>query len=164
MGVTIDTTGDAAVSPSVDAVLAASRTLMAVTARSIAAVESSADFDEVRVLVIVSAHTVASLRQVADGLGRHTSTTSRLCDRMVANGLLDRRDDPTDRRQLALRLTAAGERVVRKMLAGRRRSIERVLARMPDERRAGLAAALGAFADAAGEMSEHDLWGIGWTR
>jgi len=44
-----------------------------------------------------------NLRSVADGLGVHPSNTTRTCDRLVATGLLTRRDDPADRRNPARR-------------------------------------------------------------
>jgi DNA-binding MarR family transcriptional regulator len=94
----------------------------------------------------------------------HVSTASRLCDRMVAEGLLDRSDDPADRRQLALRPTAEGSRLVNAMLNHRRRAVGRVLDRMTGQQRDQLTAGLKAFADAAGEVAEGDLWAIGWTR
>jgi DNA-binding MarR family transcriptional regulator len=147
-----------------DFVLAASRALVAMTARSIAAVRKSADPVEVRVLVIVSARETVSLREVAESLGVHVSTASRLCDRMVTEGLLDRRDDPADRRQLALRLTAEGARVVSGMLNHRRRAVGRILARMNGDQLDQLDAGLRAFADAAGDVPERDLWTLGWKK
>ncbi len=142
----------------VDAVLEASRALVAMVVRSINAVEPDVDLLGVRVLVFVGARETASLREVADALGMHVSTASRLCDRLVSRRLLQRRDDPADRRQLALRLTAAGQRVVERMLSARRREVAAVLARLPAPRRQEVADALLAFADAAGEIPEQDMW------
>ena len=50
-------------------------------------------------------------------MGLHLTRASRLCDRLVAAGLLDRADDPANRRQLTLTLTPDGERVVRRSCA-----------------------------------------------
>jgi DNA-binding MarR family transcriptional regulator len=149
---------------SADAVLAASRALVAMTARSLTAVDGSADVMKMRVLVLVTSRGAVSLRQVAEVIGMHVSTASRLCDRMVAEGLLDRSDDPADRRQLALRPTVEGSRLVNAMLNHRRRAVGRVLDRMTGQQRDQLTAGLKAFADAAGEVAEGDLWAIGWTR
>lgn len=142
----------------VDAVLDASRALVAMVVRSITAVEADADLVEVRALVFIGARETAALRDVADALGMHVSTASRLCDRLVTRRLLQRRDDPADRRQLALRLTAGGQRVVERMLRTRRREIAGALDRLPTEARTAVAEALRAFADAAGEVPEHDMW------
>lgn len=147
----------------VSAVLAASRALVGVAAQSIAAVERMADVLELRVLVVVSQRGAASLREVADGLDLHMSTASRLCDRMVAEGLLERRDDPNDRRQLALRLSPRGRRVVRRVGRRRRGAVVEILGRMSADERSGLIEALHAFARAAGEVADRDLWAVGWA-
>jgi DNA-binding MarR family transcriptional regulator len=147
----------------VAAVLRASRALVGIAAQSIAVVGRVADVVEVRALVVVSQSGVASLRELADGLGMHVSTASRLCDRLVAAGLLDRRDDPADRRQLALRLTARGRTVVNRVLVRRREIVADILSRMDAQERARLADALDAFARAAGDVPERDLWGVGWA-
>lgn len=154
--------GDASTDPA-ETVLRASRALVAVAAASIAAVEEQADIVEVRVLAVVSARGSVALREVADGLGLHVSTASRLCDRMVDRGLLHRQDDPADRRQLALSLTGDGTRVVDRMRGHRRRSVDQILSRMPGDQRRRMAAAFEAFAVAAGDISERDLWSVGWT-
>lgn len=147
----------------VSAVLAASRALVGVAAQSIAAVERLADVIEIRVLVVVSQRGAASLREVADGLDLHMSTASRLCDRMVATGLLERRDDPNDRRQLSLRLAPRGRRVVNRVGARRRDAVTQILSRMSPEERSGLREALNVFAEAAGEVADRDLWAVGWA-
>jgi DNA-binding MarR family transcriptional regulator len=147
----------------IDTVLAACRALVAVSAKSIAAVADVADPVEVRVLVVVCSRGTASLREVADGVGMHVSTASRLCDRMVSKGLLDRENDPDDRRQLALTASSAGADVVRTMMRRRRSALQKILERMTDDGRALLTTALGEFADAAGESREEDLWSLGWT-
>lgn len=148
---------------SVDAVLSASRALVAVAARSLAAVADRADVVEIRALAVVAARGTASLREVADELGLHVSTASRLCDRMVNHGLLERRDDPADRRQLALRPTPEGTRLVARMRRRRRRAVEAILARMPVDDRDRLTVAFATFAAAAGDVAESDLLALGWA-
>jgi DNA-binding MarR family transcriptional regulator len=147
----------------VDAVLAASRALVAVAAQSIAAVDEIADVVEVRALVVVSQLGGASLRDLADGLGMHVSTASRLCDRLVGAGLLDRRDDPTDRRQLALRLTPRGRAVVNRVGNRRREIVGRIIAQLDEDECTRLSEALERFATAAGDVPDRELWGVGWA-
>ncbi len=137
----------------VEAVLRASRVLTAITARSVAAVAPVADLVQVRVLVVIAERRAVSLNALAEAAGLHISKASRLCDRMAGQGLLNRRDDPSDRRQLTLTLTPKGQRVVRTMMARRRAETERVLARMNARQRAALVAALDEFADASGELA-----------
>jgi DNA-binding MarR family transcriptional regulator len=146
----------------VDMVLAACRALVAISAQSIAAVTEIADPVEVRVLVVVCARGTASLREVADGLRMHVSTASRLCDRMVGKKLLERENDPDDRRQLALTASPAGADVVRTVMRRRRAALQRILERMSEDGRGRLAAALDEFGEAAGQAHERDLWSLGW--
>lgn len=146
-----------------DAVLAACRVLVALSARSIAAVEDVADVAQVRVLVVISSRGSVSLSELATAANLHLTRASRLCDRMVADGLINRADDPANRRQLTLRLTAKGQRVVHDVMAHRRAAITPILAQLPKQRRAELVAVLQEFAAAGGEPSGPDLWAMGWT-
>lgn len=144
-------------------ILGVCRVLVAVSAQSIAAVESVADLTQVRILVTVASRGSASLGTVAEAAGIHISKASRLCDRLVRAGLLDRADDPNDRRQLTLTLTSDGRRIVRTVGSRRQAEIARILARMTPRRRAVLVSALGDFADAADEPRDAALWSMGWT-
>jgi DNA-binding MarR family transcriptional regulator len=147
----------------VDALMRAARVLVGVTARSFAAVEDRVTLPQLRVLVMVSSRGPLNLASVADGLGVHPSNASRACDRLVSAGLLDRADDPADRRNLVLDLTDAGRRLVDGVDRHRRSAIEAVLGRMPADERAALVPALRAFADAADERMEPNAWSLGWT-
>lgn len=146
-----------------DAVLAACRVLVALSAQSVAAVEDVADVAQVRALVVISSRRSVSLGELAAAANLHLTRASRLCDRMVAAGLIHRADDPANRRQLTLTLTPDGERVVRTVMAHRRAGIKPILARLTKQRRAELVAVLQEFAAAGGEPSDPDLWAMGWT-
>ena len=100
---------------------------------------------------------------MARGLGVHPSNATRACDRLVAAGLLDRRDDPADRRNLQLQLTGRGQALVDEVMDRRRHAIAEVLARMPALQRTALVPVLVTFADAAGEMEDEHMWSLGWT-
>jgi len=147
----------------VDAVLLACRVLVAASAQSIAAVEDTADLTQVRVLVVLASRGPLSLSEVADAAGLHITRASRVCDRLVTADLINRVDDPDDRRQLILTLTAAGEQVVRTVLQRRRSAVEPALRRMSTQRRGELINALQEFAAAADEVAEADLWALGWA-
>ncbi|MDQ6850332.1 MAG: MarR family transcriptional regulator [Actinomycetota bacterium] len=122
-----------------------------------------ADVTQVRVLVIVASMEPVSLGVLAEAAQLHPSTASRLCDRMVGEGLLDRSDDPNNRRALNLRLTAKGRRVIAAMVRHRREAIMPVLRAMPAAERRDLATVLRAFANTGGEPVDRDLWSMGWT-
>ncbi|HEU0088728.1 MAG TPA: MarR family winged helix-turn-helix transcriptional regulator [Pseudonocardiaceae bacterium] len=118
---------------------------------------------QLRVLVMVASSGPLNLAAVADGLGVHPSNATRACDRLVTAGLLDRRDNPDDRRNLVLGLTGAGQRLVEELMSSRRKAIEKVVARMPAEHRRGLVVALRSFVEAAGERPLTESWALGWT-
>ncbi|GJF07846.1 transcriptional regulator [Pseudonocardia sp. D17] len=153
---------DGPIADQVDAVMLAARVLVGVTASSVAAVEDRITLPQLRVLVMISSRGPLNLAAVAAGLGVHPSNISRACERLVAAGLLDRTDNPADRRNLVLELTAEGRTLVAQVDRQRRDAIARILDGMPRQRRASLVPALRAFADAAGETAP-DAWQLGWT-
>jgi DNA-binding MarR family transcriptional regulator len=148
---------DTAFDAQVDAVMRVTRTLVAITAQAMADVEAVVTLPQFRVLVMVSAEGALNLRAVAAGLGVHPSNATRACDRLVACGLLDRREDPADRRQIVLTLTEAGRQLIDSVMRRRRAAIGDVLAEMPAGRRAALADGLNAFSAVAdGRFGGHD--------
>lgn len=146
----------------VDAVMRTARVLVGLTARSFAAIEDRVTLPQLRIMVMIASRGPLNLGGIAAGLDVHPSNASRACDRLVAAGLLDRRDDPADRRNLLLQLTEAGSRLVDEVTAQRRRAIQDTLEKMPARQRRSLVTALGAFADAAGEPA-NGAWSLGWT-
>ena len=146
----------------VESVIAATRVLVAVTAESVARVEDEVSLAQLRVLVMVASRPSMNLGGIAMGMGVHPSNATRAVDRLVGAGLLDRRDDPTDRRNLQLELTAAGRELVERVMQDRRAVIARILERMPASRRRALVPVLRSFAQAAGEMAEDAVWSMGW--
>jgi len=66
----------------------------------------------------ISAAEPATLNQVAKAVGRGAPAVSRSVDSLVRAGLVERTQDPGNRRRLALRLTAAGREALVKPGAG----------------------------------------------
>lgn len=147
----------------IEAVRLASRVLVAVTAQSLATVEDRVTLPQFRILVILASRGPQNLRSVAEGLAVNPSAATRLCDKLVAAGLIHRADDPADRRYLSLQLTPDGHQLVQSVTDQRSAAIARVLAKMPPQLCDDLLPALRAFADAAGEVPEHQIWALGWT-
>lgn len=147
----------------VAALLAASRSLVAISAQSLAPVLDQVDLVQFRVLVVIASRGPCSLGGVADAIGLHVSTASRACDRMVQAGLLNRAPSAADRRNLELTLTRAGEAIVGRVLRRRRAALARVLDGLDDRGQRRLTDALREFAEAAGEPSDRALWAMGWT-
>ncbi|OIN81989.1 MarR family transcriptional regulator [Mycobacterium malmoense] len=146
----------------IDAVLRASRALVGIAAASIAAVDGDVTVPQLRVLVMVATEGPLNLAAVATGLGVNASNASRICDRLIRAGLLDRRDSPHDRRHITLRLTGAGKRLVDRMTKHRRTAIIRVLCDMDPGDRELLTMGLDRFATAAGELGPDDVVRLIW--
>jgi len=63
---------------------------------------------QAKLLYLVQAEPGLRMSELAVRLHVSLSTVSGVVDRLVDQGLLDRRDDPADRRQVILRITEAG--------------------------------------------------------
>ena len=134
-----------------DALLTASRLLVAISARSIALVDEAITIPQFRTLVILSNEGSTNLSTLAGLLDVQPSTVGRMVERLVGGGLINRQTNPTSRRELTVALTPRGRRVVHEVTAHRRAEIGRVVRRMPSQERDGLVSALAAFAAAGGE-------------
>ena len=140
--------GNDAVPPDqVETVVSATRVVGALIAESLATVDPPVTMPQFRVLVLAS-EAPRNVTTIAEDLEVHPSNATRVCDRLVNAGLLDRRRATADRRQVVLSLTPAGERLVETAMSWRRGRVERAMARMTPEERSGLAAALARFAEA----------------
>lgn len=131
--------------------LTASRLLIAVSARSIAAVDDALTVPQFRLLVVLQSRGRQKASQLAEAMGVNPSTTTRAVDRLLTAGLVDRRTNPRSRRETHISLTPSGERIVREVTARRREEIARIVERMPPSHRQGLVQALSAFSNAGGE-------------
>jgi DNA-binding MarR family transcriptional regulator len=133
------------------AVLTASRLLVAVSARSLAAIEERVTLPQFRMLVVLATHGGMKLATLAGHLAVNPSTAMRMADRLATAGLIDRHANPATRREIVLRLTESGRRIVDEVTARRREEIAAIVARMPAAERTGLVTALRAFTDAGME-------------
>jgi DNA-binding MarR family transcriptional regulator len=147
------------------AVLTASRLLVAVAARSLAAVEDSVTLPQFRLMVVLAGGEPLSVTAIAEHLAVNPSTAMRMIDRLTAAGMISRSVNPAVRREHLVRLTAAGHRVVDDVTARRRAEIARIVSRMSPRRRSGMVAALRAFTEASGEPDAPaaDLARLGWS-
>jgi DNA-binding MarR family transcriptional regulator len=135
-----------------DALLSAARLLVALSARSIAHVDQAITIPQMRTLVILSTRGPSKIAVLAGLLGVQPSTATRMVDRLVAAGLIDRKPNPESRRELIVEPTERGREIVVAVTARRRAEIAAVVARMPAADRAGLIRALAAFSAAGGEL------------
>jgi DNA-binding MarR family transcriptional regulator len=152
----------AAADPVIDAVLRASRALVAVAARSLGQVAADVTLPQYRALVLLAGWGSMSVADLAHALGVNPSTATRMCDRLVSKRLVRRRAVPGDRRQVSLNLTETGRELVARVSEARRKEIAAVVGAIPANRLTQVIAALDAFSAAAGELAEED-WAAGWS-
>ena len=145
----------------VDAVLSASRVLVAVAARSLADVAEEVTLTQYRTLVVLASRGPQNLAGLAEAVGVTPATATRMCDRLVRKDLIRRRTERDDRRQLRVALTVKGRSLVDAVTGRRRQEIARIMNEIPVEQQAVLVQALGRLASAAGEVPEQD-WTTGW--
>lgn len=143
------------------AVLTASRVLVAISARSLAAAEDRVTLPQFRMLLVVG-QGETKLVTLAEKLGVNPSTAMRMADRLAAVGLLKREVNPHNRRETLLRLTDNGRRIVDEVTARRKAEISAILTRMPASRRRALIVAMREFNDAAGEPPVPVSVPLGW--
>jgi len=141
----------------VDAVLTASRTLVAVSTQSLGAAAEHTTIAQYRMLVVLASHGPQRMVDLAAALDVTPSTAGRMIDRLVRKKLARRHRARTDRRSVVVSVTAAGRQVVDEATARRRVLIEEILVRLPSGQQQAIASAFEAFAAAAGEVPEH-LW------
>jgi DNA-binding MarR family transcriptional regulator len=95
-----------------------------------------------------------NLGGLAAELSMLLSSASRLCDRLVASGMVERVPGRADRREIALYLTPASRTLLGELRRIRRRALTSVLEKMSSGGRAALLRGLSEFATAAGENGE----------
>lgn len=147
--------GTAAVSAEVvDAVLTASRTLVAVAEQSLGAAAEETTLAQYRALVVMASRGPQRMVDLASALGVNPSTAGRMCDRLLRKDLIRRHRARADRREVQVSITAAGRQVVDEATELRRELLAEILSRLTAEQQDAAAAAFRAFAAAAGEIPD----------
>jgi DNA-binding MarR family transcriptional regulator len=139
----------------VAALLTASRLLVAIAAKSLAAVEQTLTLPQYRLLVVLDSRGPSSLAGLAKALEVNASTALRMVERLTTAGMVEKVANPARRSEVQLRLTGAGWQTVRQVTEARRVELSRIVAAMPAEQRVELVNALTAFTEAGGEPAEH---------
>jgi DNA-binding MarR family transcriptional regulator len=145
----------------VDTVLTASRALVAVAARSLAAAGDEVTLPQYRALVVLAATGPQGTADLAAALAVNPSTATRMCDRLVRKGLVRRHRQAGDRRTVRIALTPAGRDLVATVTKRRRAELARLLGGLPQAQHEPVIAAFRAFAAAAGEIPAPGA-ALGW--
>jgi DNA-binding MarR family transcriptional regulator len=96
----------------------------------------------------------APMRILADELGVSVPTTTGLVERLVREGLVERRAHPQDRRIVLVRLTGDGSEVIRNVLGFLGEVMEGVLAKAGEEERTTLVEAVERVAELSSHIQE----------
>jgi DNA-binding MarR family transcriptional regulator len=146
----------------VDTVLAASRALVAVAARSLAAAGDHVTLPQYRALVVLAARGPQGTAELAAALAVNPSTATRMCDRLVRKGLVGRHRAAGDRRSVRITLTAQGRDLVAEVTRRRRAELARLFGTLPPDQHKPVIAAFRAFAAASGELPQPGA-ALGWA-
>jgi DNA-binding MarR family transcriptional regulator len=87
--------------------------------------------------------------EVGELLGVTNAAASQMVDRMVQNGLIERSEDPLDRRMKKLRVTARGQEFVRESIEVRRRWMEQLTDAITHDEQVSIITALTILTNAA---------------
>ena len=160
----IDVTGslghDGGMEP-IDEVVLASRALLGVVARSVAPALERVSLPQFRLLVILSSSGPLKQGLLSERAGLSAPSTSRMVDRLIAQGLALREASAVSRREVSVAITPDGRDLVRQATGTRRKAIAEILDRVPPSEREALVAGFRAFAEAAGEAALEDLLLLG---
>jgi DNA-binding MarR family transcriptional regulator len=138
--------------PADEVLLTALRWAMAI---SVQAADELGDLSPVqlRALTALQESPGTNLNDLASAMGVTVSTASRLVDRLVAAGLVDRKPSPQTRREISLALTPSGrgrlQRYDRLRLAGARSSLDAVPPEVRESVITGLQQLMGGAAHAS---------------
>ncbi len=141
-----------------DAVVAASRVLVGIATRSLEATTKDVTLPQCRALVTMAQLGPSSLVALADALRVNPSTAKRMCDRLIAKGLVDR---VAAGGSVCLALSRRGREVVRRITEARRHELRQVVDQLSKAERVELVRCMYAFRRAGGEADERD-WALGW--
>ena len=139
--------------------MAASRALIAVAARSLAAVDDDVTLPQYRALVVMAERGTQRPVDLATAMDVSPSTATRMCDRLVAKSLVVRDRIGVDRREVRVGLSRRGRQLVDEVMGRRRAELAVLLAELPIEKQEAVADVLRAFAEVAGEVPEGE-WAV----
>lgn len=135
-------------SDEVEAIHNAAERLVALWTRAYESAEGRVSPSQLRTLLAVDRCEPVTVTALASELEAMVSSVTRLCDRLVAAGYVDRGTSPTSRREVMIRLTKAGRRLLDEIRAHRLGELAAVLGRLQPEEREALLAGLTAFGNA----------------
>lgn len=110
--------------------------------------------EQLRIVFLIHHREKLSPGEAADALGVSKANVTGVINRLVVKGLVNRRENPADRRGYILSLTEKGRRQVERLQELHTEKMAGVLGRMPDEAVAALLKGLTALLKALEEKAE----------
>ena len=107
-------------------------------------------FTQVKMLMLLEDKGELSVKDVAGALNLSLPAASRAIDGLAQRGLVDRREDPGDRRQKRLTSTGAGREALRRLDEARLAGLAAFATTLPDAQCRRLSEALRPILDALG--------------
>jgi DNA-binding MarR family transcriptional regulator len=128
-------------SPDDDVLLAAVRAAMAVSVRAADEIGTISPV-QLRALTVIQQSPGTNLGRLAESMQVAMSTASRLVDRLIAAGLIDRRPSPHTRREITLSLTDLGRTTLERYDDRRLAALRACVDRLPQGSRSTVVGAL----------------------
>lgn len=104
---------------------------------------------QVAALRYIERHVPAFVGELSSGLGISPPAATKTVDRLVAKGLVDRREDPDDRRQHLLTVTEAGRELLDRVKRVQQERLSAILGRMDEADRKAFIRGIRGFMSAA---------------
>ena len=121
-----------------DVLLSTLRLAMGISVHAADEVGDDVSTVQLRALTVLSGRPGCNLGTLAEGMGVALSTASRLVERLVTAGLVERRTSPANRREVALSLSEHGRRTLDRYDAIRLDGLHSRLAALPPADRAAV--------------------------
>jgi len=145
----------------VDEVLAASRGLLGVVARSLAPALERVTVPQFRLIVLVTALGPTRSGDLAERIAVGPSTLTRNVDRLVAGGWVERRTGTDSRREVLVAATERGRALVDEVTERRRRELAELVTRVPESDRPTVVAGMAALRRAMDEPAPEEVSAFG---
>jgi DNA-binding MarR family transcriptional regulator len=137
-----------------DEAMAALRVMVAVADSTVEHITGQLTLTQFRALRTVAERTPVTMSRVAVELDINPSSVTRACDRLEALDLLQRAQNPLNKRETLLAPSIKGRRIVERVDQSRRAALSAILGRLEPATRANVAAAFELFAAAAAGVAE----------
>jgi DNA-binding MarR family transcriptional regulator len=141
-----------------DGLMALSRAVVAVTARSLTEVGADVSLSQYRALIVLASRGPQRVADLASELKVLPSTVTRLCDRLLTRGLVTRQPSDTDRRVVWVALSQFGKELVAQAMNKRRELLAELVTAQSFHGPQAFARDAERLAVSAGELPESQWW------